>query len=476
MDTIPTELLTAYEMRAADAAAIASGTPGIALMENAGGAVAEHIGLYESRPVLVVCGGGNNGGDGFIIARLLKERGWPVTVALTVDAKALKGDAATAYQRMGIPAAAFSPAMLTEAKLVVDAIFGTGLARAPESVAAQAIQAIVESKLPVIAVDMPSGVSADTGEVFGPAISAEYTVTFCRAKPGLFLLPGKVHAGEVIVADIGIPLISVPRTQLNAPSLWRHALRTPSLADHKYTRGAVLVQGGPLECTGASRLAALAALRIGAGHVSIACSAEALPVYAAALTSVMTKTGDMATLTSDKKITSLVLGPGAGVTRRTRDDVLVALATKKPCVLDADALTVFADDRNTLLSALHPHAVLTPHEGEFARLFGGGDKLRRARNAAAEAGCTVLLKGNDTVIAAPTGQAVINASAPPWLATAGAGDVLAGAIAGLMAQGAPAFEAACAGAWLHGVAAALLGPGLIAEDVPAALPRALASC
>lgn len=483
-------LLTAAQMRAVDAHAIASGMPGIALMERAGSKVAEVIhARYLSGHALVLCGGGNNGGDGFVIARCLKENHWRVTLCLLAGEAQVTGDARTMLERWktaGGECAAFSPELTKHASVIVDALFGTGLSRAPEGMIAQAIAAANASGKPIVAVDVPSGVNADTGEAPGIAINAALTVTFCRAKLGLLLLPGRTHAGELMLADIGISEEAVeaqqPNTWLNDPVLWHHVLPRPTELMHKYARGHAVVLGGPLARTGAARLSALAAtsaLRIGAGLVTVACPREALSVYAETLLAVMTApidgAQDYANVITDPRITALTLGPGAGVNEHTRAYVEAALARTLPTVLDADALSVFEDAPAALFSQLHPACVLTPHEGEFARLFlQEGDKITRARSAAAQAGCVVLLKGADTVIAAPDGRVAVNANAPPWLATAGSGDVLAGLITGLLAQGMSAFDAACAGAWMHADAAARLGPGLIADDLPQALMPVLA--
>jgi NAD(P)H-hydrate epimerase len=353
--------------------------------------------------------------------------------------------------------------------------------------------------LPVVAVDIPSGISGDTGQPFSKGarphaaatdradapgavyVKATLTVTFFRKKPGHLLLPGRVLCGETVVADIGIPA-QAANSQLheNSPALWQFPW--PKLEGHKYSRGHCVVVSGPAHATGAARLAARAALRAGAGLVSVASPPDAIQVHAAHLTAVMIKpfqgAAGLGGLLADKRLNAVVLGPGLGVGRETRELVAAVLRSGAAAVLDADAITSFKDEPQTLLGLLDDTCVLTPHEGEFERLFPGllaqsASKLEAARAAAARALCVVLLKGADTVIAAPSGKAVINANAPPSLATAGAGDVLAGLIAGLLAQGMTAFDAACAGAWLHGEAARLFGPGLIAEDLPEMLPAVL---
>ena len=371
---------------------------------------------------------------------------------------------------------------LDGADLVVDALFGAGLARPLEGMALALVESLNASGLPVVAVDVPSGVDGATGAVMGVAPRAALTVTFCRLKPGHLLLPGRLHCGPTRLADIGIPdrIVAAHACGLhgNGPALWRHLLPARTAESHKYRFGHALVVGGPVATTGAARLAATAALRVGAGLASVSCPPGALTTYAAQLTSVMTKpaggAAGLAAQLADARFNAVLLGPGAGVGEATRDAALVALATGRAVVLDADALTSFADHRGDLFAALSHNCVLTPHDGEFARLFEfAGDRLARARAASATCGAVVVLKGGDTVVAAPDGRAAIQAEAPPALATAGTGDVLAGLILGLLAQGMPAFEAAAAGVWLHAQAARLAGPGMIAEDLAQQVAGAL---
>ncbi|MFA7439172.1 NAD(P)H-hydrate dehydratase [Castellaniella sp.] len=475
-------LLDPLQMAAADRAAMAAGVPGVRLMEAAGTAVAQAIcARWSPRPVRVLCGPGNNGGDGFVAARLLQQAGWPVRLALWGDHAALRGDAAWAAGTWAGPVEAAGPAFLQGAELVVDALLGAGLDRAPTGSLAVLLEAVRACAAPVCAVDVPTGLHGGSGQCPGVAVQAELTVTFFRRKPGHLLLPGRALCGAVVCADIGIPagvLGALPvATWANHPDLWRAGFPWPSLGGHKYRRGHVLVIGSA-HMPGASRLACLAAARIGAGLVTLAVPAPAWAVQAGALTSVMVEPlpadGSLQAALADGRRNALVIGPGLGRHARARRQVLDVLATGRPCVLDADALSAFEAQPGPLLAALHGHCVLTPHEGEFARLFGhAGDKLLRARAAARDCGAVVLLKGADTVIAAPDGAAVINDNAPPTLATGGTGDVLAGCVAGLLAAGMPAFQAACAAVWLHGLAADQLGWGLLAEDLPQALPKAL---
>jgi hydroxyethylthiazole kinase-like uncharacterized protein yjeF len=475
-------LLTCAEMAQADAAAIAGGIPSERLMEAAGRAVAAAIReRFQVQPTVILCGPGNNGGDGFVVARLLAAVGWRVTVALLGNADALKGDAKLNASRWSGPVRPLSPACLEDATLVVDALFGAGLTRQLASDAAAAIDAVNRRALPCVAIDVPSGIHGDTGEVLGTAPRCRLTVTFFRLKPGHLLLPGRVHCGETVVADIGIPtgvLDAIkPSCHGNGPALWRQAFPWPRLDGHKYDRGHAVVVGGAT-VTGAARLAARAALRTGAGLLTIASGPAAVPVYAADRASFMTRAlhdhRDFDALLADARKNAVLLGPGNGADVTTQMRVLAALAARKRCVLDADAITAFADESGQLFRAIRSPCVITPHDGEFKRIFAAtGDRLARARAAAKTSGAVVLLKGADTVISAPDGRAAINHNAPADLATAGAGDVLGGIVLGLLAQGMDAFDAACAGAWLHGEAATAFGPGLIADDLPDMLPMAL---
>jgi NAD(P)H-hydrate epimerase len=476
------ELLTVAETYRADALAAASGVPGLDLMEAAGEAVAREIRRrWRPRPVVVLCGPGNNGGDGFVVARRLADAGWPVRVGLLGGRESPKGDAAVNAARWAGPVEPLADDLLDGAPLVVDALFGAGLARPLDGIARSLVERINREDLDCLAVDVPSGVSGDTGQVMGAAPRCRATVTFLRAKPGHWLFPGRDLRGDLVVADIGIPeavLAEIrPTAFVNGPGLWGREIPWPTAGSHKYSRGHAVVLGGAA-MTGAARLAASGARRAGAGLLTLAAPPEAAAVYRAGEPGVIvTEVGDdgaFAVLLADRRRNAVLLGPGAGVGETTRRRVLAALTAGKACVLDADALTSFKEDPATLFAAVAGPCVLTPHEAEFARLFArDGCRLARARAAAAESGCVVLLKGADTVIAAPDGRAAINGNAPPVLATGGSGDVLAGMVLGLLAQGMEAFAAAAAAAWLHGEAAAEVGPGLIAEDLPAVLPRVL---
>lgn len=483
------ELLTSAEMADADRLTIAAGTPGIVLMENAGRAVADSVSARrQGRAVTVVAGPGNNGGDGFVAARILAERNTPLRVLLVGEPSKLKGDAATAASRWTGLIEAATPGALDPDHVVIDALFGAGLDREVTGVPRAMIEAMNRGVAPVIAVDLPSGINGTTGQAMGAAVQATHTVTFFRRKPAHLLLPGRLHCGTLEVADIGIPagvLVTVaPKTFANEPSCWRDMFPVPQPEAHKYARGHAVVFSGGLATTGAARLAARGALRAGAGLVTLASPREALAVNAATSLAIMVRpvegAAELAEFLSDRRRNAVVLGPGGGVGAGMRAVVAAALASEAAVVLDADALTSFADAPETLFELIgrRPQAVvMTPHEGEFARLFSQiakntklRSKLERSRAAAAMSRAVVLLKGPDTVVAAPDGSAAIAANAPAYLATAGAGDVLAGMIAGLLAQHMPAFEAANAAVWLHGEAARYVGPGLVSEDLPEALP------
>jgi NAD(P)H-hydrate epimerase len=485
-------VLTVAEMARADQAAIASGIPGERLMEAAGSAVADEVRRrFPEQPVAVLCGPGNNGGDGVVAARKLLKSGWRVKVALLGETASLKGDAAIHMRRWtGGGVVPLSPAALDGAGIVIDALFGAGLSRPLDGVARDVVRAINARRIPCVGVDVPSGVSGDTGQVLGDDKNAAprcvATVTFFRKKPAHLLLPGRVLCGEVVVADIGIKpdvLDAIaPQIHENSPALWLGRYPWPKPIGHKYSRGHAVVVGGE-QMTGAGRLAARAALRAGAGLVTVAAPPSVVPIYAAASASlIIAPIADrkaFSALLADERKNTVLLGPGSGAGIETRMRVLDALTAGKACVLDADALTAFADEPDHLARAISrigtPQVLLTPHEGELARLYPDleGDKLTRARAAAKRSGAVVLLKGYDTVIATPDGRVVINANAPADLATAGAGDVLAGIAIGLMAQGMSAFDAAAAAAWLHGETASSFGPGLIADDLVEYLPATL---
>jgi len=484
------ELLTTTEMSRADALAVAAGVPSFALMTSAGRAVAEASeSLVPDGEIVVVAGQGNNGGDGFVAACELARLGRSVRVVLLGRREALKGDAAKAAAGWSGGIAVGDPDAIGHPALIVDALFGAGLDRPVEGQPKAAIEAMNASGAPIVAVDLPSGVNGTTGEVMGIAVRATETVTFFRRKPAHLLLPGRQLCGRVRVVDIGIPAEVLdqiaPAAFENAPQFWRESFPVPRIDGHKYSRGhAVVISGGPA-ATGAARLAARAALRAGAGLSTLATPRDALAINATAVTAVMVRAIDtpaeLAAMLSDARLNACVIGPGNGVGQRTRDLVLAALEGDRAVVLDADALTSFEDDPEMLFQAIkvgkERRIVMTPHLGEFTRIFKGkidhsksNSKLELVRLAASISGAVVVLKGADTTVASPDGTATIAANAPPWLATAGAGDVLSGMIAGLLAQHVPPFAAASMGVWMHGDAATRVGPGLIAEDLSEVLP------
>lgn len=499
------ELLSCAQMGQADAWAMAHGVSGQTLMAQAGRAVAEAIqARWSPRPTVVLCGPGNNGGDGFVVARCLREAGWPVRVASMLPPTALQGDAlhhALAWQALageGQAPEPLSPEVIDGAALVVDALFGAGLSRPLDESVSRVLADAVAHGVPVVAVDVPSGLQGDTGQAWG-AVAANLTVTFFRKKPGHVLMPGRALCGEVVVADIGIAPQALAALRVatweNSPARWLAAWTPPQATAHKYRRGHAMVLGGA-RMVGAARLAVRAAARIGAGMTTLAVPASVWAVYAGPVMSTMVHplsdvscevfVADWVALLAPPRWAAAVIGPGAqaglpepsAATLRTLVTTALRAPGARPLVLDADALTAFEQAPDLLFQAIAQAGrpvVLTPHEGEFTRLFGegGGDKLGRTREAALRSGAVVLHKGADTVIASPDGRAVVNTGAPPWLATAGAGDVLAGLIGGLLAQGLPAFEAACAAAWVHGACARAHGPGLLAEDLPEQVPGVL---
>ena len=476
-----TAVLTVRELGEVDSLANASATSVSDLMQQAGQAVAREImRRWNARAVVVLCGPGNNGGDGFVAAQCLANAGWPVRLALFGSREALTGAAAVHAQRWSGAIEQLAPGALMGAELVVDAIFGAGLSRRIDGMAAATLVAAAHNKLPIVAIDVPSGVVGDTGEDLG-AVAAVVTITFFRKKPGHLLTPGKFLCGEVVVASIGITddvlTQVIPQTFENAPACWAHALPRLQQSGNKYTRGHALISGGYPQ-TGAARLAARAAARIGAGLITIAVPEIALPIYASALTSIMVHPlsahEDFNHLLEDPRFSAVLIGPGAGINEQTRARVLAMLGSGRPVVLDADALTAFAGNPAELDWAIVGPCVLTPHDGEFLRLFDAtGDKLTRARAAARRSGAIIILKGSDTVIASPDGRAIINSNAPPTLATAGSGDVLSGLVLGLLTQGMEPFLAAAAAVWIHGAAATAFGPGLMSEDVPELVPGVL---
>ncbi|UVC11059.1 NAD(P)H-hydrate dehydratase [Rhizobium sp. TH2] len=475
-------LIEPESVREIDAACIQSGIPGFRLMTAAGLAVAASALRHfpGARRFAVLAGPGNNGGDAYIAAGALRNAGAEIEVFQLPSRRPSTDDAARALAECGVVAQSMNAFESTEGDIVIDGVFGAGLSRDVPSELATLIAKIKLLRIPVLAVDLPSGIDGRTGQVLGAAFKADVTVTFMALKPGMLLLPGREHCGQVEIAEIGVPkrLIEAHRStvHVNGPEIW-HAYPHPRDASaHKYSRGALAVFSGGASHTGAARLTANAGLKAGAGLVTIASPAEAMEVNATHLTAVMLRQidhiDDLNGWLEDKRLSTFVLGPGFGVGAKARDFVL-ALKDRK-LVLDADGITSFRDDPSILFNAFatgEPHLILTPHEGEFSRLFAdiAGDarlsKVDKAIAAARRANAAVIYKGSDTVIASADGRAAINTNAPPSLATAGSGDVLAGICGALLAQGYPAYEAACAAVWHHGDAANRAGAGLTAETL-----------
>lgn len=494
------ELLTPEEMARADRLTMEGGIKdGFALMLAAGRAVADiaqHM-FPQKQPVAVLCGPGNNGGDGYVAAQYLLEAGYEA-VCFAAAPPRQGTDAMRAsifYKGQVRDLNEFSPVSFGG---IIDALYGAGLARAVEGAQATVIDAVNASGLPVVAVDLPSGISGATGMALGAAMRAKATVTFFRKKPGHLLQPGRAHCGIIHIADIGIPdriLGEInPRVFENSPELWADSLPSPAVDAHKYSRGHAAVFSGAMHSTGAARLSAMAAARSGAGAVTLLSPPDALAVNAAHLTSIMVRETrnqqDAAQFITDRKVTAAVLGPGYGNPAFARDytKMLLSAASGKAgqfrgLVLDADGITAFENKPDELFDTHRSSAtalVLTPHEGEFKRLFpdiaeDNTSKIDKARKAAMRANAVVIYKGPDTVIAEPGGLAVINSNGTPFLATAGSGDVLTGIVCGLLAQGMAPFAAACASVWVHADAARRFGHGLIAEDLPAQLPAVWSS-
>lgn len=474
------EILTVAEMAGADRDAALAGTPTFVLMERAGEAVAQAVrARYRRRPVVVWCGPGDNGGDGYVAARHLRRHGWPVIVEAAHPPGTDACRWAASRWKGEVRALSSNPAADT---LYVDAIFGAGLSRPLESEVASLARTVARKALTIVSVDTPSGLHGDTGRALDEiALSAELTVTFHRRKPAHVLIEGRKACGEIIVADIGLSGSVSASLFENEPSLWRERYPWPAIDAHKHSRGRLSVVSGEAWNTGAARLAARAGLRIGAGAVTLVSPPSALAVNAAHLEAVMLapfeSESDLAVQV--QKADAVIIGPAAGVGDATARNLRALAQTGAAMVADADALTSFRDDPSELFACLDRDDVLTPHPGEFERIFAGllgrsPERITAAREAARTAGAVVLLKGADTVVAAPDGRAAVSLNGAPWLATAGSGDVLAGLIGGLLAQGMESFEAACAAAWIHAECGALHGPGLIAEDLPDLTPKILA--
>ena len=470
-------VLTTAEVIELEKRTVKAGISFTTLMEKAGAAVYQTIvENFQPTATTILCGPGNNGGDGYVVAKLFKANGWSVKVATKSSTAAMSRHATLHRSQWDGEIIDLDLAALEGCGLVVDGLFGTGLAR---DLTGDYQTMVSQSQIPCVSIDIPSGINSDTGQIMGGAIKAQITVTFGYRKPGHLLLPGRVHTGQLVVADIGFiePDLEEITTFVNRPELWQPYVQESSLEDHKYKRGHVLIRGG-IEMTGAARLASHAARRIGAGMVTISCAPEVRQIYALSTPGVLTvEETDFGDLLVNKPKSAVLLGPGNGVNQATKQAVVTTLSSRTPCVLDADALTVFEDNPDELFDLIVGPCILTPHEGEFSRLFNHqGDKISRSQAAAQQSGAVVLLKGADTVIVASEGSPImIQDNAPPYLATAGTGDVLAGILVGLLGQGFDPFIAACIGSWLHGEAANRIGFGLIAEDLPDIIPTIYSS-
>lgn len=486
-----TAVLTCEEVRAAEERAVEAGVSLWALMQKAGQACADvlHAEFPHGR-VIVLAGPGNNGGDAFVAAQRLRDLGRDVSLYDLAPQGDRTPEGQNALNSLAGPRQPLEDMRLHADDIVLDGLFGAGLSRPLTGEAAFAVEHVNASGAKVVAIDVPSGVNGNLGAVDGPAIRADVTVTFCCKKPAHLLQPAASLCGEVIPAEIGfgrfVATAGGNRLHENAPALWSHALRWPTTTSHKHQRGRLAVVSGGLANTGAARLAAQAGLRSGAGLVTLLCPPGALIAVAGALTAVMTSSfaGADDLLAQTERSSAVVIGPAAGVTEATRESVEKLAEAGRRLVLDADALTVFANSVASLAVKLvngenaGGGAILTPHAGEFERLFpgllaGSPTRVDAVRAAANRMNGVVLLKGPDTTIAAPDGRAVINIHATPFLATAGAGDVLAGIIGGLLAQGLEPFDAACAGSWMHGEAGLRIGAGLTAEDLDRSLREVL---
>lgn len=479
-------LLTSNEMRSCEKFSFFNNQAPYLLMKKAGAAVVDQIEKHKKKKgsALVLIGPGNNGGDGWIAAQGLQLRGWNVICAPIIDPSRLKGNALRAYKSFTGPICAF-PKNLNKFDVIVDALFGAGLSKPIAGTAYNWIKKVNKSKPYKIAVDIPTGICSDTGQMLGVAFKADLTVTFFRKKRGHVLGKGLEYSGEVVVAPIGMPNKIINKIDVrvfdNCPALWKSKIPRPISSSYKHKRGHTLVFGGRADMSGAGRLAGYAALRIGSGLVTMLVPEMDLAVYAQKQMALMAKGYNnyqtVLNFIGSKNFTAFIVGPGNGVGLSTRQHAFAVLRTKQPAVLDADALTSFKDAPIALFKTLHENAVLTPHLGEFLALFPDldpiNDKIAAAMKAAKRTNSIVLLKGPDTVISSPNGVSFVNSHSSPYLATAGSGDVLAGIIAGLMAQGMRPFDAACSGAWLHGEAALRCGPGLIAEDLLNGIPKVL---
>ena len=481
----PHTVLSIADHNLIDQLIVERGASNLSLIEAAGRAVSEEISArWTPSKALIMCGPGKNGADGCVVAKSLQEKGWDVTIGFIKDPLKSSGYISDIFHGWMGPAELLNPLLLDNTDIVIDALFGAGFRHPISDSIFQTLKSLSNLKKPVVAIDLPSGVDGDEGTVHTVSPKADLTVTFFKHKFGHLLYPGRAYCGEVVVLDIGIPDSLLDEiscnTWINEPLLWKHLFPWPKYDDHKYRRGHVLVVSGGVGSTGAARLASVAAYRVGSGLVTLACPTDALssltkcePEFLLAL---IDSSASLYDLLLERKRNAVLIGPGNGLNDNTRENVLSILDTPAAAVIDADALTVFSEYPEELFKVLDETCILTPHDGEFNRLFPfqkEGGRLSRARNAAKISGAVIVLKGPDTVVAHPDGRATITNISTPFLATAGSGDVLGGIIIGLRAQGVPSFEASSMGVWLHAKAATHFGPGLIASDISSHLPRVL---
>ncbi len=474
-------VLTTVEIRNAEKKTINSGlTSELELMQRAGQMAAEKIVKHcGAKPTLVICGPGNNGGDGFVVAQSLFQKGWDVTVAsfkniddLGITAKAV----ARRYEGKIVPLS-LDQVKNKNSEIIIDALFGIGLSKPISKELSDIIDYVNKSGCKTISIDISSGIESDSGKILGNTFNPELTITFIAKKPGHLLLPGRAHSGKVLLCDIGIKDNSSLCYE-NTPKLWLSKLPRRDFYSHKYSYGHSVIIGGE-EIVGAAKLASKAALRIGSGLVTLLSPPSVFPIYASSLDSVLVSRDTLDSHLRDSRKHTYLAGPGNGVSEKTKTNILSILKAQKNCIIDADGITAFSEDRDTLFKAIrnsNSNIVLTPHQGEFKRLFpslSDKNKLEAAREAARMSSAVIVYKGADTVIASPDGKGVINTNAPPTLATAGSGDVLSGIITGLVAQGMNGFEASSAGVWIHGASADLHGEGLISEDIIDKIPSIL---
>ncbi len=478
---------SSYEL---DRLCVRRGIKFLDLMENAGKSAFTKIektiipSLKEfNKKILILCGPGNNGGDGLVIAKYLLKSGYKVDISFPISSKSkINKYSNNKLKNLDISPQKFDDLNLIKYSMIIDSIFGIGLSRNFSSNLIKIVEKINKAKACKVSIDIASGINSDSGDLMPISIKANHTITFVAPKVGHYLLPGKINSGNIHVVSIGekkseiLRATRLSKVELNIPESWIKKFKWPSKFDHKYKRGHILVKSGPLTSTGASRLAAVSALRSGAGVVTLASETSALEVNASHLTSVMLKeinnTEEFFNFVKEKKIKTLIIGPGSGVNQMIKELVIRAIKEEIEFVLDADGLTSFEKNPNELFDLLRKrrkrnNIILTPHEGEFNRLFkfDNMNKIDKANKAADITNSTILFKGNDTIISSPKKITLLARESSPFLSTAGSGDVLAGICGSFLAQGMKSHFAAGAASWLHNEVGIESGPGLIAEDM-----------